>query len=84
MPQVAPESGRRNDGVFGSTLSCPTYFFSGVGLLNFRVEGAPVNHVSPGWSVRCDVFACGDVEVGVLEVSFQGVFEVLALSSCLP
>ena len=84
MPRVAPESWRRNDGVFGSSLSCPTYFFGGVGSLNFRVEGAPVNHVSPGWSVRCDVFPCGDVDVEVLEVSFQGVFEVLALSSCLP
>jgi len=45
---------------------------------------APVNHVSPGWSVKCDVFPCGDVDVEVLEVSFQGVFEVLALSSYLP
>lgn len=63
---VAPESGRRNDGVFGSSLSCPTYFFGGVGSLNFRVEGAAVNHVSPGWSVRCGVFPCGDVDVEVL------------------
>ena len=53
---LTPECGRRIDGVFGSSLSCPTFFFSGVGALNFRVEGALVNHASPGWSVRCCVF----------------------------
>ena len=53
---LTPESGRRIDGVFGLSLSCPTVFFSGVGSLNFRVEGALVNHASPGWSVRCCVF----------------------------
>ena len=81
---LAPESGRRIDGVFGSSLSCPAFFFGGVGSLNFRVEGALVNHASPGWSVRCCVFPCGDVDVKVLEVSFQGVFEAFALSSYLP
>ena len=69
---------------FGFSLSCPTFFFSGVGSLNFRVEGTPVNHASPGSSVRCCVFPCGDVHVKVLEVSFQGVFEALALSPYLP
>ena len=81
---LTPESGRRIDGVFGSSLSCPTFFFSGVGALNFRVEGALVNHASPGWSVRCCVFPWGDVDVKVLEVSFQGVSEVLAFSFYLP
>ena len=81
---LTPECGRRIDGVFGSSLSCPTFFFSGVGSLNFRVEGTPVNHASPGSSVRCCVFPCGDVHVKVLEVSFQGVFEALALSPYLP
>ena len=61
-----------------------TFFFGGVGSLNFRVEGALVNHASPDWSVRCYVFPCGDVDVEVLEVSFQGVFEALTLSSYLP
>ena len=60
------------------------FSFGGVGSLNFRVEGALVNHASPGWSVRCCIFPRGDVDVKVLEVSFQGVFEVLALSSYLP
>ena len=81
---LAPESGRRIGGVFGSSLSCPAFFFSCVGSFNFRVEGALVNHVSPGWSVRCCVFPSGDVDVKVLEVSFQGVFKALALSSYLP
>ena len=54
---LTPKSGRRIDGVFGSGLSCPTFFSSGVGSLNFRVEGALVNHASPGWSVRCGVFS---------------------------
>ena len=76
---LAPESGRRIGGVYGSSLSCPTFFFGGVGSFNFRVEGALVNHASPGWSVRCCVFPCGDVDVEVLEVSFQGVFEALTL-----
>ena len=43
-----------------------------------------MSHVSPGWFVRCCIFPCGDVDVKVLEVSFQGVFEALALSSYLP
>ena len=43
-----------------------------------------VSHASPGWFVRCCIFPCGDVDVKVLEVSFQGVFEVLALSPYLP
>ena len=43
-----------------------------------------MNHASPDWSVRCYVFPCGDVDVEVLEVSFQGVFEALTLSSYLP
>ena len=80
----APESVRRIGGVFGSSLSCPTFFFGGTGSLSFRVEGALVNHASPVWSVRCCVFPGGDVNVEVLEVSFQGVFEALALSPCLP
>ena len=45
---LALDSGRRIDGVFGSSLSCPAFFFGGVGSLNFRVEGALVNHVQPG------------------------------------
>ena len=52
MEAPAPESVRRIGGVFGSSLSCPTFFFGGVGSLSFRVEGAlVVNHASPGWSV---------------------------------
>ena len=43
-----------------------------------------MNHASPGWFVRCCVFPCGDVDGKVLEVSFQGVFEALALSSYIP
>ena len=81
---LAPESGRRIGGVYGSNLSCPTFFFGGVGSLNFRVEGALGNHASPAWSVRCCIFPCGDVDVEVLEVSFQGVFEALTWSSYLP
>ena len=81
---LAPESVRRIGGVFGSSLSCPTFFFGGVGSLSFRVEGALVNHTSPGWSVRCCVFPGGDVDVEVLEVSFQGVLEAPALPYCLP
>ena len=38
-------------------------FFGGTGSLNFQVEGALVNHALPGWSVRCCVFPCGDVDV---------------------
>ena len=34
----------------------PYVFFSVVGSLIFRVEGALVNHASPGCSVRCCVF----------------------------
>ena len=83
-PATFLESGRGIDGVFGSSLCCPAFFFGGVGSLNFRVGGALVNHVSPDWSVRCCVFPSGDVDVKVLEVSFQGVFEALALSSYLP
>ena len=70
------ESGRRIDGAFGSSLSCPALFFGGVGSLNFRVDGALVNHVSPDWSVRCCVFPSGDVDLKVLEVSFQGVLRL--------
>ena len=81
---LAPESVGRIGGVFGSSLSCPTFFFGGVGPLSFRVKGALVDHASPGWSVRCCVFPGADVNVEVLEVSFQGVFEAPALSSCLP
>ena len=48
----APESVRHIGGVFGSSLSCPTFFFGGVGSLSFRVKGVyVVNHASPGWSV---------------------------------
>ena len=47
---LAPESVRRIGRVFGSSLSCPTFFFGGIGSLSFRVEGALVNHASPGWS----------------------------------
>ena len=43
-----------------------------------------MSHASPGWSVRCCVFPGGDINAEVLEVSFQGVFEALSLSSCLP
>ena len=81
---LAPESGRRIDGLFGSSLSGPAFFVSGVGSFNFQMEGALVNHISPGWSVRCCVFPSDDVDVKVLEVSFQGVFKALALSSYLP
>ena len=81
---LAPESVRRIGGVFGSSLSCPTFFFGGVGPLSFRVKGPLVDHASPGWSARCCVFPGGDVNVEVLEVSFQIVFEALALSSYLP
>ena len=81
---LAPESGRRIGGVYGSSLSCPTFFFGGIGSLTFRVEGALVNHASPDWYVRCCIFPCGDVDVEVLEVSFQGVFEALTVSSYLP
>ena len=59
-------------------------FFGGVGSFNLRVEGDLVNHVSPGWCVRCCVFPSGDVDLKFLEGSFQGVFEALALSSYLP
>ena len=52
MEAHAPESVRRIGGVFGSSLSCPTFFFGGVGSFSFRVKGAlVVNHASPGWSV---------------------------------
>ena len=71
---LALESGRRIGGVYGSSLSCPTFFFGGVRSLNFPVKGALVSHASPGWSVRCCVFPCVDVDAEVLEVSFQGVF----------
>ena len=81
---LAPESVRRIGGVFGSSLFCPTFFFGGVGSLSLRVKGALVNHASHGWSVRCCVFPGGDVNVEILEVSFHGVFEAFALSSCLP
>ena len=81
---LAAESGRQIDGVFGLSLSCPAFFFASIGSLNFRVEGALVSHASPGWFVRCCIFPCGDVNVKVLEVSFQGVFEALVLSSHLP
>ena len=81
---LAQESVRRIGGVFGSSLSCLTCSFGGVGLLGFQVEGALANHASPGWSVRCCVFPGGDIDVEVLEVSFQGVFEALALPSCFP
>ena len=79
----APESGRHIDGVFSSSLSCTAFFFGRFGSLNFRVEGALVNHALPGWSVRCCTFPCVDVDVKVLEVSFQGVFEALGWSSYL-
>ena len=81
---LAPESAGRIGVVFGSSLSCPRFFFNGVGPLSFRVKGALVDHAFPGWSVRCCVFPGGDVNVEVSEVSFQGVFEALSLSSCLP
>ena len=81
---LAPEIVKRIGGVFVSSLSCPTFFFGGVGSLSFRVEGALVNHAPPGWSVRRCVFPGGEVDVEVLGVSFQGVFEALALPSCLP
>ena len=45
---LAPESGRRIDGVFSSSLSCPPLFFDSVGSLNFRMEGALENHALPG------------------------------------
>ena len=66
---LAPESVGRIGVVFGSSLSCPTFFFGGVGPLSFRVKGALVDHAFPGWSVRCCVFPGGDVNVEVLEVS---------------
>ena len=81
---LAPESVGCIGGVFGSSLSCPTFFFGGVGPLSFRVKGALVDHASPGWSVKCCVLPGGNANIEVLEVSFQGVFEALALSSCLP
>ena len=81
---LEPESVRRIGGVFGSSLSCPTFFFGGVGSLSFQEAGALVNHASPGWSVRCCVFPGGDVDVEIFEVSFQKVFEALTLPSCLP
>ena len=46
---LATEIGRRIDGVFGSCLSCPAFFFGGNGSFSFRVEGALVNHASPGF-----------------------------------
>ena len=81
---LAPESVGLFSGVFGWSLSCPTFFFGGVGPLSFRVKGALVDHASPDWSVRCCVFPGGDVNVEVLEISIQGVFEALALQSCFP
>ena len=81
---LAPESGWRIDRVFCSSFSCPAFFFGGVGSLGFWVKGALVDHATPGWSVRCCVFPCGDVDGEVFEVSFQGVFEALTLSSHLP
>ena len=52
MEAPAPESVRRIDGVFGSSLSCPMFFFGGVGSFSFQVEGAlVVSHASPDWSV---------------------------------
>ena len=83
-PATFLESGRGIDGVFGSSLCCPAFFFGGVGSLNFRVEGALVNHAQPGLSVSCCVFPSGDVDIKFLEVSFLGVFEAPALSSYLP
>ena len=77
MEAPATESGRRIDGVYGSSLSCPAFFFGSVGSLNFRVEGALVNHASPGWSVRCCVFPWDDVNmswpanVKMVELSIQ-------------
>ena len=56
---LAPESVGRIGGVFGSSLSCPTFSFGGVGPLSFRVKGALVDHASPGCSVRCCVFPGG-------------------------
>ena len=66
---LAPEGERCIDGVFGSSLSFPPFFFGSVGSFNSRVEDALVNHVSPGWSLRCCVFPSGDVNVKVFEVS---------------
>ena len=40
---LAPESVGCIGGVFGSRLSCPTFYFGGVGLLGFRVKGALVS-----------------------------------------
>ena len=47
---LAPASVRCIGGVFGSSLSCPSFFFGGIGLLSFRVKGTLVNHASPCWS----------------------------------
>ena len=81
---LAPESVGCIGVVYGSRLSCPTFCFGGVGPLGFRMKGALGDLDSPGWSVRCCVFPGGDINVEILEVSFQGVFETLSLSSCLP
>ena len=81
---LAPESVGRIGVVYGSRLSCTSFYFGGVGPLGFRVKGALMDHDSPGWSVRCCVFPGGDINVEILEVGFQGVFEALSLSSCLP
>ena len=48
---LAPESVGRIGVVYGSRLSCPTFYFGGVGPLGFRVKGTLVDHASPGWSV---------------------------------
>ena len=45
------------------TVEWEAVFFGGLGSFNFRVEGALVNHVSPGWCVRCWVFPSGDVDL---------------------
>ena len=47
---LAQESVRRIGGGFGSSLSCLTFSFGGVGLLGFQVEGALANHASRGLS----------------------------------
>ena len=49
---LAPESVGRIGVVYGSSLSCSTFFFGIVGPLGFRVKGALVDHASPGWSVN--------------------------------
>ena len=52
MEAPAPESVRRIGGVFGSSLSCPTFFFGDVGSLSFRIESSLiVYNASPVWSV---------------------------------